>query len=84
MLLEIGQHAFFQHGGDGIAVLLGDCRPIGLAAEIGHHRQHIKTVATFRCQRWVCRGGAVQVQAEVFGQRMVFKNILQQTFVAWT
>ena len=33
-------------------------------------------------QRRVGGSRPVQVQAEIFGQRVVFKNVLQQTFVA--
>ena len=84
MLLQVGQHTVLQHAGNGVAVLIADGRPVGAAAQIGHHREGIKTVATRRGQRRVGGGGAVQVQAEVFGQFVVFKDVLQQTFVTWS
>jgi hypothetical protein len=56
MLLQIGQHTFLQDRGNGIAVLLGDGWPIGLAAEIWYDRKRIKTIATFRGKRRI-RGG---------------------------
>ena len=82
MLLQVGQHTVLQHAGNGVAVLIADGRPVGAAAQIGHHRQSVKRVATGRGQRRVGRRGSVQVQAEVFGQLVVFKDVLQQTFVA--
>ena len=83
MLLQIWQHTFLQHCGNGIAVLLCDGRPIGFAAQVGHHRKRIKTVASFGCKGWIGGRWAVQIQTEIFRQLVIFENILQQAFVAW-
>jgi hypothetical protein len=82
VLLQVGQHAVLQHRGDGVAVLIADGRPVGArcsnwAPQRG--RKKCRSPGGPRKGPWRL---AVQVQAEVFGQLVVFKNVLQQTFVA--
>ena len=56
--------------------------PIGAAAQMRHRRQHIERIAAWRRQRRIVRGRAVQIQAEVLGEKFARENVAQKAAVA--
>ena len=79
-----GQHVRLQPCLDSLAIALGLDAPILAAQEIGHGRKHIEGVASGRRDGGVGRGRAMQIEAEIIGQRLALEQILQQFAIAGT
>ena len=84
MPLQSWQDRLLKDLCNGQAVSLGLAWPVGATVQMGHRREHIKGVATLRCQTWIGGGRAVKVQAKVTREVMALEDVVQQFLVAWT
>ena len=82
MLAQIGHDSAFQMLLNFYPEALAVFRPVRAAAQMWHWCEYIKPIMTGGCDRGIARAGAMQIQAEVFGQTQMFENIVEQFAVA--
>jgi hypothetical protein len=76
MLAQVRQDVGFQPSCDPLSVRLRFDPPILAAGEIGDWRQHVERIAAGRRERGIGRGRAMQIEAEILGERLADEDFV--------